>query len=101
MTSQPKGNSAGCVFANPQGDFSGRLIDQAGLKNAKVGHAFVSEKHANFIISENAKYKDILKLIRHVQKTVFDKFGIWLETEIEIIGENNENNGRLSYPQQI
>lgn len=101
MTSQPKGNSAGCVFANPQGDFSGRLIDQAGLKNAKVGHAFVSEKHANFIISENAKYKDILKLIRHVQKTVFDKFGIWLETEIEIIGEDNENNGRLSYPQQI
>lgn len=98
---QPKGNSAGCVFANPKGDFAGRLIDNAGLKGAKFGKAFISQKHANFIISENAKFKDILKLIRHVQKTVFEKFGIWLETEIEIIGEKNENNGRLSHPQQI
>ena len=101
VSSQPKGNSAGCVFSNPQGDFAGRLIDQTGLKGLRVGNAFISEKHANFIISENAKFKDILKLIRHVQKTVFDKFGIWLETEIEIIGENNENNGRLSHPQQV
>lgn len=98
---QPKGNSAGCVFANPKGDSAGRLIDLAGLKNTKIGNAIVSEKHANFIVSENAKSKDILSLIGLVQKTVFEKFGIWLEPEIEIIGEKHENYGRLSHPQQI
>lgn len=101
LEKQPKGNSAGCVFANPEGDSAGRLIDLAGLKNTRIGNAFVSDKHANFIISENARFEDILKLINLVQNTVFDKFGIWLETEIEIIGEKHENHGRLSHPQQI
>lgn len=98
---QPKGNSAGCVFVNPEGDSAGRIIDLAGLKNTRIGNAFISDKHANFIISENARFEDILKLISLVQKTVFEKFGIWLETEIEIIGEKHENHGRLSHPQQI
>lgn len=86
--SQPKGNSAGCVFANPKNESAGKLIDQAGLKGLRVGNAFVSEKHANFIISKNAKSKHVLKLIKLIQKKVLEKFDVKLETEIEYIGEN-------------
>lgn len=89
--SQPKGNSAGCVFANPKNESAGKLIDKAGLKGLRVGNAFVSEKHANFIISENAKSKHVLKLIKLIQKKVLEKFNVKLETEIEFIGEDYEN----------
>lgn len=88
---QPKGNSAGCVFKNPENQSAGKLIDEAGLKGTKIGNAIVSEKHANFIISNGAKSKDVLKLVKLVQRKVFEKFEIMLETEIEIIGENHEN----------
>lgn len=88
---QPKGNSAGCVFKNPDGQSAGKLIDLAGLKGTKIGGALVSEKHANFIISNGAKSKDILELVKFVQQKVYEKFEVKLETEIEIIGENHEN----------
>lgn len=88
---QPKGNSAGCVFANPENESAGKLIDQAGLKGLRVGNAFVSEKHANFIISKNAKSKHVLKLIKLIQKKVLEKFNVKLKTEIEYIGEDYEN----------
>ena len=89
---QPKGNSAGCVFRNPEGDFAGRLIDQAGLKGKRVGKAFVSDIHANFIISEGASSNQVEKLIEKIQKTVLKKTGVVLEPEIQIMGEKNEIN---------
>ncbi len=78
--------SAGSVFKRPEGYFAGALIEQSGLKGTRVGGAMVSEKHAGFIINyDNATTTDVIDLIRHCQKTVYDKFGVNLETEIKFV----------------
>lgn len=78
--------SAGSVFKRPQGYFAGALIEQSGLKGASVGGAQISEKHAGFIINKGgASCKDVLDLIEICQKTVKEKFGVMLETEIKMI----------------
>ena len=87
--SQPLGlPSCGSVFKNPPGDHAARLIETAGLKEARVGGAQVSPKHANFIINTGgATAADIEALIRKVQSTVESRHGVCLETEVQIIGE--------------
>lgn len=76
--------SAGSVFKRPEGYFAGALVEQSGLKGKRIGGAMVSEKHAGFIINyDNATSTDIINLIEYCQKTVFDKFGIMLESEIK------------------
>ena len=82
--SQPIGTANfGSVFKNPKGHFAAQLIENAGLKGHCVGSSCISTKHANFIINENnAKSLDILTLIKHTQKIVFDKFAIKLATEV-------------------
>jgi UDP-N-acetylmuramate dehydrogenase len=84
--SQPLGHqSAGCIFKNPRGMSAGMLIEQAGLKNTRIGGAEVSERHANFIVAdEGATTQDVLKLIDQVRETVLERLGIELEREIEI-----------------
>lgn len=78
--------SAGSTFKRPQGHFAGALIEQAGLKGARVGGAMVSEKHAGFIINyENATASDILRLMEKVQGDVFDHFGVMLESEVRLM----------------
>ena len=80
--------SAGSFFKRPQGNFAGALIEQAGLKGFSVGQAQVSEKHAGFLINlGGATTADFLKLKSEVQKTVFERFGVTLEPEVRIIGE--------------
>lgn len=80
--------SCGSVFKKIKGIGAGRLIEQAGLKGARIGNAEVSKKHANFIVNTgNARAADILQLIRYVQEEVKRKLGYTLETEITIIGE--------------
>lgn len=82
--------SAGSVFKNPPGDFAGRLIEAAGLKGVRVGGAQISPKHANFILNTGqAKASDIMALIQLAQEKVRRKFGVQLELEIELIGNNN------------
>lgn len=83
---QPLGHqSAGCIFKNPRGMSAGMLIEQAGLKNTRIGGAEVSERHANFIVAaENASSADVLKLIDIVRERVEERLGVVLETEIEI-----------------
>ena len=77
--------SAGCIFKNPPGHSAGRLIDQAGLKGARVGGAEISEKHANFIVAQNgATAADVLALIETAQRRVLEQFGVRIETEVEI-----------------
>jgi len=76
----------GCVFKNPTNEFAGALIEKAGLKGKKVGNAFVSEKHANFIINEgNATSEEIKTLIKIIKDTVFSSCGIKLEEEIRYL----------------
>lgn len=84
---QPRELSAGSIFKNPPGDYAGRLIEQAGLKGLESGDAYISEKHANFIINQGkAKAKDVLYLIKKTKETVRKKFGVQLELEIKILG---------------
>lgn len=78
--------SAGCIFKNPDGQASGRLIDLCGLKGSRIGDAQISAKHGNFIINlANADSKDIVSLIKLAQRKVRAKFGIKLEPEIQIV----------------
>ena len=83
---QPLGHqSAGCIFKNPRGMSAGMLIEQAGLKNSRLGQAEVSERHANFIVAHpGATSQDVLGLIEQVRERVMERLGIDLETEIEI-----------------
>jgi len=77
--------NAGCVFKNPRGLSAGALIDRAGLKGKRVGGAYVSEKHANFILAdEGAKASDMLKLINLIRETVYKKNEVYLELELEV-----------------
>jgi UDP-N-acetylmuramate dehydrogenase len=90
--SQPLGAaSAGCIFRNPPGDFAGRLIEAAGCKGWRCGGAEVSEQHANFIINTGqARAADVVTLIQRVRERVAACSGIWLELEIEMMGEPGE-----------
>ncbi|MCC6791932.1 MAG: UDP-N-acetylmuramate dehydrogenase [Thermomicrobiales bacterium] len=85
--SQPRQSSAGSVFANPAGDFAGRLIEAAGLKGARIGGAEISSHHANFIVNTGrARASDVYSLMRLAQDTVLRQTGIWLEPEIQLVG---------------
>lgn len=77
--------SAGSVFKNPEGDYAGRLIQECGLKEKKIGGAMVSSEHANFIINyNNASTDDIINLINLIKEEVLKKFNIDLVLEQEI-----------------
>lgn len=87
LKTQPyKDRSAGCAFRNPVGMAAGKLIDECGWKQKKVGDAGVSEKHANFIINcGKATASDILSLISEIKEQVFREKGIHLEEEIRFV----------------
>lgn len=81
--------SAGSVFKNPLGDSAGRLIEMAGCKCLRIGDAQVSSKHANFFINlGNASSKDMLTLIEKVQERVYEKFGVKLILEVQLVGKH-------------
>ncbi|MET0987532.1 MAG: UDP-N-acetylmuramate dehydrogenase [Steroidobacteraceae bacterium] len=96
--SQPIGEpSCGSVFVNPPGDHAARLIEASGLKGFAIGGARVSSKHANFIINEGtASAADIEALIEHVQRTVEERQGVRLKTEVRIVGEDRGFSGARS-----
>jgi len=83
---QPLGSrNAGCIFKNPRGLSAGALIDRAGLKGRRVGGAHVSEKHANFLLSDpGTRAGDILKLINIIRETVYKRTEVYLELELEV-----------------
>ena len=79
----PKGRSMGCVFKNPEGAYAGDLIEKSGLKGLRVGGAFVSKEHANFIINDGScSAQDIETLIAIIKNAVLAQYGIALEEEI-------------------
>ena len=80
--------NAGSTFKRPEGYFAGALIEGAELKGVSVGGAQVSTKHAGFIVNTGgATAADILALIAHVQAKVMEKYGVELECEVRIVGE--------------
>jgi UDP-N-acetylmuramate dehydrogenase len=86
--SQPTQKSAGSVFKNPLPDFSGRLIEAAGLKGQMVGKAQISPRHANFIVNTgDATAADVVSLIALARRTVRERFGVELELELELRGD--------------
>jgi len=85
---QPPQPSAGSVFKNPPGDYSGRLIEAAGLKGTTLGRAQISPKHANFIVNlGGASSADITGLVALARNTVRERFGVGLELEVELRGD--------------
>ena len=80
--------SAGSTFKRPEGYFAGKLIEDAGLKGLQVGGAQVSPMHAGFVVNNGgATASDVIDLMHIVQETVADKFGVFLEPEVRIVGE--------------
>ena len=87
-TTQPIAKSAGCIFKNPDSIPAGKLVDELGLKNSRVGNARVSDVHGNFIVNDGgATAAEMLELIEKIKATARSKRGIELETEVEIVGE--------------
>ena len=81
--------SAGSVFKNTPLDSAGRLVEQCGLKGRRYGDAQISERHANFIVNKgSATASQVMSLIELVKYEVYKKFGVWLELEIDVIGED-------------
>ncbi len=80
--------SCGSVFKRPVGYFAGKLIMDADLQGYTIGGAQVSTKHAGFIVNRGtASATDYIQVIRHVQQVVAEKYGVTLETEVRILGE--------------
>jgi UDP-N-acetylenolpyruvoylglucosamine reductase len=87
-TSQPRESSAGCIFKNPEQCPAGKLIDELGLKGARVGGAKISEVHGNFLVNDGAATAaEILELIEKARETALRERGIRLETEVQIVGQ--------------
>lgn len=81
--------SAGSTFKRPTGYYTGKLIQDAGLKGYSIGGAAISEKHSGFVINKGgATAKDILDLIHFIQKTIKEKYDVELQTEVRILGED-------------
>lgn len=91
--------SCGSVFKRPPGQYAGTLIEQAGCKGMRIGGAMVSPKHANFIVNyEHATAQDIFELIRKVQHMVYQKFKVWLELEVKLVGFSDEEEKKVTQP---
>ena len=89
-TTQPIAASAGCIFKNPSRECpAGKLVQELGLKDTRVGAARVSEIHGNFIVNDGgASASDVLALIEIIKQTARDQRGIRMDTEVQIVGED-------------
>ena len=88
VASQPQGRAnAGSIFKNPPGDHAGRLIEAVGLKGMRAGRARISQRHANVIVNEGgARAVDVKTLMDLAQRAVWERSGIWLEPEVQLVG---------------
>lgn len=81
--------SAGSTFKRPSGFYVGPMLEELGLKGCSIGGAQVSSKHAGFIVnSGNATAKDVLQLIAYIQQKARERYGVELQTEIRVVGED-------------
>ena len=98
---QPGGRNAGSVFVNPApgAGSAGALIDAAGLRGRRVGAAFVSDKHANFIQAEaGATAADIVALMVEIQDGVRRAHGVTLRSEVRLVGFDGATAARFADP---
>ena len=80
--------TCGSTFKNPNNNKAWVLIKDSGCAGMQIGDAHISEKHCNFFVNNGkAKSSDLENLIHQVKKEVFNKTGINLELELQIIGE--------------
>lgn len=80
--------SCGSVFANPQGDHAGRLIEACGLKGHRIGDAQISEMHANWIINlGTASATHVRELIDLCVRVVDEQHGVQLRHEVKMLGD--------------
>lgn len=80
--------SAGSTFKRPEGHFAGKLIMDAGLAGFSIGDAQISSKHCGFLINKgNATAAEVMELVKYVQRTVKEKYGVFLELEIKLLGD--------------
>ena len=99
-TQPTKDRSAGSTFRNPAGFSSTgkaddvhdlkawKVIDNAGMRGARIGGAQMSEMHSNFMINTgDATAADLENLGEEVRKRVFQNSGIDLQWEIMRVGE--------------
>ncbi len=85
---QPVGACAGSMFKNPPPQAAGWFIDQAGLKGTRMGQAQISELHGNFMLNlGGATSEDVLSLVSLARQRVLAQFGVVLELEIQVVGE--------------
>jgi UDP-N-acetylmuramate dehydrogenase len=90
---QPPGASIGSMFQNPPGDYAGRLIEAAGLKGLRSGAAEISSVHANFFVNlGGASAADVKHLLDRAAREVKEKFGVKLESEVELVGDWRSEN---------
>lgn len=81
--------NAGSTFKRPDGYIAAKLIQDAGLKGFSVGGAEVSQLHSGFVVNKGgASAKDILDVMKHCSEVVEEKFGVVLEPEVRILGED-------------
>lgn len=80
--------SCGSVFKRPEGHFTGKLIQDAGLQGYRIGGAEISKKHAGFIVNvDRATATDYIELIQFIQHRIWELYQVQLEPEVRIIGE--------------
>ncbi len=81
--------TCGCVFKNDYdvGVPSGLLLDQSGGKRLRHKGAEINPHHANFVYNVAADSVGILETTLQMRELVYEKFGVWMEYEMEILGE--------------
>jgi UDP-N-acetylmuramate dehydrogenase len=83
--------SCGSVFKRPPGYYAGALIEAVGMKGERIGGAEISRKHAGFILNVGgAAAADVYRLICRIEERVFERFGIRLEREVQLVGDFGE-----------
>jgi UDP-N-acetylmuramate--alanine ligase len=84
---QPTGAVSGSTFANPEGDYAGRLLEAAGMKGYSIGQMQFSPKHANWVVNNGGgTAAHAWALIQHGRQVVLDRFGVDLRPEVERVG---------------
>lgn len=82
--------NTGSIFKNPESIPAGKLLEELGFKGLSKGQAMFSPLHANFIVnSGKASASDVITLIEKARSEAENKRGISLETEVEIMGDED------------